>query len=75
MQILTQEERKNLDSERTALGDISRELADVQRTEAHRAATGYRPPPSMVPGRQTAPVVRKRSPALCGARYSLHSCG
>ena len=80
MQILTQEERKNLDSERTALGDIRRELADVQRTdrskEAHRAAaSGYRPPPSMVPGRQTAPVVRKRSPALCGARYSLHSCG
>lgn len=75
MQILTQEERKNLDSERTALGDIRRELADVQRTEAHRAATGYRPPPSMVPGRQTAPVVRTRSQALCGARYSLHSCG
>lgn len=59
MQILTQEERKNLDMERTALGDIRRELADVQRSEAQRAVSGYRPPPSMMPGRQTAPVVRK----------------
>ena len=56
MQILTQEERKHLDMERTALGDIRRELADVQRTEMSNVASGYRPPPSMMPGRSTAPV-------------------
>ena len=56
MQILTQEERKNLASERSALGDIKRELSEVQRLEMQRGAQqAARYPPSMQPGR-TAPV-------------------